>query len=337
MPVYGDMRFLEAAVESVLTQDFSDFELIIVDDGGRQDAVMAKLSCRDPRIRIVINKDNLGSAAAANRGIEAARADILARLDADDLAESTRLRRLLAALDGDRELGLVGSWFVTMDESGRASETIRLPSADLAIRWCSLFSNPFCQSAIAFRRSCFEAAGRYRPELRSMEDYDLWSRMLTVSRGGNIPQALARYRLNSRGLTAKRDRSWDAQIDAVRQPRWDELGVAYDRDTANTLAIFVAGYDIPAVERRAAAYRTLLLLLSRFLAKQPLERAEDESVARHLVADTIRRIVADRSISYRALFGVWRSIRLDPIAISAVARGIMQRELRTLSWRSGSS
>jgi hypothetical protein len=68
MTVFNDMRFLEAAVESVLIQDFSDFELLIVDDGARQDAIMAGLAHRDPRIRIVVNKENLGPGAAANHG-----------------------------------------------------------------------------------------------------------------------------------------------------------------------------------------------------------------------------------------------------------------------------
>ncbi len=154
MTVCNDTRFLDAAVESVLVQDFSDFELVIVDDGARQDAIMAGLAHRDPRVRIVANKENLGPGAAANRGIEVARADILVRLDADDLAEPTRLRCLVAAFDADPELGVVGSWFATMKETGETAEVIRLPQTDLEIRWCFLFSNPFCQSATAFRRSC---------------------------------------------------------------------------------------------------------------------------------------------------------------------------------------
>src|SRR5437764_12813161 len=83
MTVGSDIRFLQAAVESILVQDFSDFELVIVDDETeRRNATVAALVPRDPRIRIVVNDKNLGTAAAANRGIEAARADIIARLDA---------------------------------------------------------------------------------------------------------------------------------------------------------------------------------------------------------------------------------------------------------------
>ena len=90
MTVHNDLRFLDAAVESILVQDFKDLELIIVDDGTHQGAVMERLVERDPRICLIVNAENLGAAAAANRGIEHARADIIARLDADDIAEPRR-------------------------------------------------------------------------------------------------------------------------------------------------------------------------------------------------------------------------------------------------------
>ena len=90
MTVYNDMRFLDAAVDSILRQEFRDLELIIVDDGTGQDAIFDALARRDPRIRIVVNPANLGTAEAANRGIEVARGDIIARLDADDVAEPAR-------------------------------------------------------------------------------------------------------------------------------------------------------------------------------------------------------------------------------------------------------
>jgi glycosyltransferase involved in cell wall biosynthesis len=332
MTVYGDLRFLQAAIGSVLTQDFSDFELLIVDDGGHHDDVMASLARRDPRIRVVMNEHNLGPAAAANRGIAATRADIIVRLDADDIAEPTRIGRLVAALDADATLGLVGSWFETMTESGEPLELIRLPETDVEIRWCYLFSNPFCQSAVAFRRSCFEAAGGYRPELRALEDYDLWARMLAICRAGNIPEALARYRLNTAGSTATHAQDWRATIDGLREQHWSVLGVAYDRMIAQDIATFVAGYDVSPIEVRPAAYRALLTLLHRFLAKPcPFRRKEDDMLARRLAQDSIKRMAADQSLAFLGLMKIWRlAWKIHPAAALAVTGTVAQSALRKI-------
>ena len=296
MTVYNDLRFLDAAVESVLTQDFCNLELIIVDDGAREEATMARLAERDPRIRLIINSENVGTAAAANRGIECARADIIARLDADDIAEPSRIRRMISALDDDPQLGLVGTWFGTMTENGELFESIRLPTTDLEIRWSLLFSNPFCHSSVAFRRVCFDAIGGYRAELRTFEDYELWSRMLTVCRAGNIPQQLTRYRLNPKGLMATHGKD-STFLDALRQAYWRKLGVPYDREIAQDIAIFNAGYHMPKGRRRDA-FVVFLKLLRRFLgAPRPNERSEDRAVARQLVHETLARIRAQQSMS----------------------------------------
>jgi glycosyltransferase involved in cell wall biosynthesis len=328
MTVYNDLRFLDAAVESVLVQDLKDFELIIVDDGTHQSAVMERLAGRDPRICLIVNAENVGAAAAANRGIERARADIIARLDADDIAEPTRIRRLLSALDDDPQLGLVGTWFTTMTENGEPSETIRLPTTDLEIRWCFLFSNPFCHSSVAFRRLCFDAVGGYRPELRVLEDYDLWSRILTACRAGNIPEPLTRYRLNTKGLTATRGADL-ALMDAVRERYWKELGVPFDRGVARHIATLVAGYDILPKEGRPEAFAVILRLLYRFLgAPRRIERREEDgAVARRLVRETIARIQSQQSMIFAILMETWRltgRAYLFPAAIGLL-QGIARR------------
>jgi glycosyltransferase involved in cell wall biosynthesis len=199
MTVYNDLRFLDVAVDSILRQEFRDLELVIVDDGTGEDALFKALERRDPRIRIVVNPTNLGTAAAANRGIDTARADIILRLDADDIAEPTRVGRLVAALADDPQLGLIGSWCTLIDEAGQPHRVERMRETDLEIRWTILFHNPFYQSTAAFRRSCFEAAGRYKIEKLISEDHYLWFHMLPLCRARNIAEPLVRYRLNPRG------------------------------------------------------------------------------------------------------------------------------------------
>lgn len=296
MTVYTDQRFLDAAVNSILTQEFDDLELIIVDDGTGQDAVFQELARRDPRIRLVTNPTNLGTAAAANRGIEAARGDIILRLDADDIAEPTHVGRHVAALDEDSELGLVGNAVTLIDEADRVVGAQRMPETDLEIRWTILFHNPFYHSTIAYRRGCFEAAGHYRIDELVSQDHYLWFDMLGLCRARNLAEPLTRYRLNTLGLTATNAKNARNRTHPIRQATWARLGLTYDLYDdafAQDLTNFIRGHVI-ATERRAAAYGKLLGVLKTFLAaSRPFNRAADADAATRLAHDIVERMLAN--------------------------------------------
>lgn len=302
MTAYNDLRFLDEAVNSVLQQDFRDLELVIVDDGTGEDALFRSLQQRDPRIRIVVNPSNIGTAAAANRGIEAARADIIVRLDADDIAEPTRVGRLVSALAEDPELGLVGSWCTHVDEAGRPKGLQQMPVSDIEIRWTILFHNPFYHSAVAYRRSCFEAAGRYRTEELVSQDHYLWFDMLPHCRARNIPESLARYRLNPRGLIAANTRNARARTHKIREALWARIGLTYDLydDTlARDLSQFLQGRELP-VDKRMPAYRSLLTVLRAFLAApRPLARVADRAAVRQMTETIISRMLASPPAGWR--------------------------------------
>ena len=109
--------------------------------------------------------------------------------------------RLVEALADDPGLGLVGSSATVIDEAGKVLGVWPAPETDVEIRWTILFHNPFYHSAVAFRRSLFEHAGRYRPHELISQDHYLWFDMLPFCRAMNVQEPLTRYRLNSRGLS----------------------------------------------------------------------------------------------------------------------------------------
>ena len=307
MTVYTDQRFLDAAVDSILAQEFGDLELIIVDDGTGQDAVFQALARRDPRIRIVVNPTNLGTAAAANRGIEAARADIILRLDADDVAEPTHVGRLVAALADDPQLGLVGSSVTLIDEADQVHYVQAMPQTDLEIRWTILFYNPFYHSAVAYRRSCFEAAGHYRIEELVSQDHYLWFQMLPLCRMRNLAEPLTRYRMNALGLSMANSKNWRNRTHPIREALWTRIGLTYDLYDdafAQDMSRFLRGHEI-ATERRVTAYRKLLGVLRAFLAaSQPFARAEDADDAQRLAHSTVARMLASPPVRLREVLEV---------------------------------
>jgi glycosyltransferase involved in cell wall biosynthesis len=334
MTVYQDQRFLDAAVDSILEQEFCDFEFIIVDDGTGQDAVFQALQRRDPRIRIVINPTNLGTAAAANRGIEAARADIIVRLDADDVAEPTHIGHLVAALAGDRRLGLVGSSVTLIDEADQLHGVQRMPETDLEIRWTILFHNPFYHSTVAYRRNCFEAAGRYKNDELVSQDHYLWFQMLPLCRARNLAEPLTRYRLNSLGLTARNAKNARNRTHQIRETLWALLGLPYDLYDdafAQDLTEFIRGNEISAIERRAAAYDKLLTVLHLFIAaSRPFAHPEDAEASQRLTQGIVARILANPPAGPLQMLSVchlcWRVDR------RATASATMARLASELKW-----
>jgi glycosyltransferase involved in cell wall biosynthesis len=312
MSAYNDLRFLDIAVESALRQDFTDFEFIIVDDGTGETAVFEALRQRDPRIRIIVSPRNLGGASAGNLGIGHARSDIIVRLDADDVCMPTRVGKLVAALEQDPGLGLVGSAVEFINEAGDVFGGQEMPQTDLEIRWTILFHNPFFHPAVAFRRSIFERAGRYRPEEAVSYDHYMWFDMLPFCRARNLPDHLAQYRWNPRGLTGTHRAKPRNRTHRIREALWKDLGLAYDLyddDLADHISAFVRGETIAAPEQRLPAYEAILKVTRAFVKSAPGKNGNDKAATQRLAGRIVERMLQDpplagkdRSKLYRLCF-----------------------------------
>ena len=271
MGVYREFRFLDAAVDSILAQDFPDFELILVDDGNQRDDLFAALVARDPRLRVVTHAVNRGHAAALNSGIAAARADIIARMDSDDIAMPDRFSQQYAALAQDPGLGIVGSAVQLMDMAGLPGRIQHMPQTDLEVRWTILFHNPFYHPTVMFRRTLFNSAGGYRASLVTSEDHYMWFDMLPHGRMVNLTVPLLQYRINPTGMTANHATSPRARTHAIRQQLWADIGLTYDLfddALAGVISRFLRGHPAPP-NMQQAAFAVLNRVLDAYLAAPP--------------------------------------------------------------------
>jgi glycosyltransferase involved in cell wall biosynthesis len=293
MAVGPDLRFLDQAVDSVLGQELSDLELVLVDDATGRGDVFEAIARRDPRVVVLTNEHNVGAATSANRGIAASRGEIIARLDADDVAEPAHVGNLVAALDADPGLGVVGSAVTLIDEADREHGVRPMPESDLEIRWTILFHNPFFHSAVAFRRELFDQVGGYRDDELISQDHYLWHALLGVTRAANLPDPLTRYRINSQGLTAGGEaHDPRGRTHAIREAEWGRLGLTYDLyddHPAAEISALLRHEGLPAVGSRMPAYRTLLTVLDAVLRdsrrRAPVrDRADRRRLAERLMA-----------------------------------------------------
>lgn len=196
LPVYNGAPFLHESIDSILAQNFSDFELIVINDGSHDNSGSIAESYSDKRIRYVDQK-NHGLPATLNIGMEMAKGDILIRHDQDDISLPGRIARQVQALDEDPTLGVVGCWAEIIDENGvRDGRTHCHPTELAALRTEVLFNTPFVHSSVAIRKSTLQALGGYStdPERQPPEDFELWSRLLRISNATNIPEVLVHYR-----------------------------------------------------------------------------------------------------------------------------------------------
>lgn len=194
MPVRNTIRFVDEAIESVLVQTYSAFEFVIVDDGST-DGSWEKLltwAGQDNRIRLTRSPLSPGPVPSSNHAVSLASADIVARMDSDDIAHPDRLERQLRVISEASDVVLVGSLWEAIDSGGRIVRPRDRSQMDIR-----RLRAPFCHGSIMFRRSAFDAAGGYRDECAFWEDTDLYFRMARLGRILVLPETLHRYRFSN--------------------------------------------------------------------------------------------------------------------------------------------
>jgi GT2 family glycosyltransferase len=205
LPVYDAERYLAEAIESILAQTFSDFELLAIDDGSRDGslALLEEYARRDPRVRLVC-RTHTGLVATLNAGLALARGELVARMDADDVALPRRLELQVARLDRDPDLVCVGGAYEVIDAKGRRIDLVRPPEAPEQILAAALEGrSPICHPAALYRRERVIGVGGYDVEVPVAQDYDLWLRLMDVGRLANLSEIVLRLRYHEHSVSER--------------------------------------------------------------------------------------------------------------------------------------
>jgi hypothetical protein len=197
MPIYNAERYVREAVASILRQTFTDFELLIFDDGSSdRSAAVAEEACGgDPRVRL-FRESHAGYATWLREGVRHARGEFIARMDADDVCRSQRFALQLDFLRRHPACSAVGGAVLLIDPEGRPIRELRAPLAHEEIDALLLRGrgDAVVHPAVMLRRAALVAAGGYRPETEPAEDLDLYLRLAERGRLANLPDTLLDYR-----------------------------------------------------------------------------------------------------------------------------------------------
>lgn len=198
MSVYNGERFLGFAIESILKQDFADFEFLILDDGSSDSTpdIITTYAAGDSRIRPII-RENRGLIVSLNQMLEEASAPIIARMDADDISKPMRFTAQMAFLDANPDYGVIGCWSEDIDENGRP---MKVDGCDQPLTHAAMLrainegGQLICHPSAMYRRDIVRSVGGYHAAFKHCEDLDLWLRLASVTKLANLQERLLRYR-----------------------------------------------------------------------------------------------------------------------------------------------
>ena len=201
---YNRQDFIREAIESVLTQSFTDWELLIIDDAStdQTQSIANEYIAKDARIKYYKNDKNLGIARTRNRGLELARGEYIAPLDSDDVwLDKNKLQKQVEFLDINQDYALLGGGIMHIDAKSKNIKKVLYPVYDSMIRNIILQFNPFPQSSLLYRKKAALECGGYSESYQISDDYDLWLKMGLKYKFTNIPQVLTGYRIHTSNIT----------------------------------------------------------------------------------------------------------------------------------------
>lgn len=223
--VYNGARFLAATLDSLLSQTWTDFELIVVDDGSSDATpqLLAEYAAREPRISLLHNPTRQGVSAARNRALAVSRGRYVAISDADDCSYPQRLEKQVAFLDEHPEIGVVSSGISWLDETGQPLHKEQRPADDGVLRWRLHFSPPVVHTASMLRRRWLQAVGGYDEAKPCAVDYDLWLRLAPYTKFHNLQEELVVRRNHRQRISVQHDEEQNRIASQIAQSALTKL------------------------------------------------------------------------------------------------------------------
>ena len=199
MPCYNCVNYIAEAIDSILKQTLKEIELIIIDDNSTDGSLKIIKSFDDKRIRVIKHSPNKGISYTLNDGIKSAKADFIARMDADDISVPDRLEKQYKSFQANKKIAVVGTFVKVIDQDKNYVYTHINPISDSEIRKAFAYSFPIWPGSQMWRKTSLIKAGLFDENLPTSEDIELTLRICQVGKAENISEPLYIYRKNNSG------------------------------------------------------------------------------------------------------------------------------------------
>lgn len=227
MPVFNAERYVQEAVQSILAQTITDFELIVINDGSTDGTLqlLQQLQAQDNRI-VLVSRENRGLVATLNEGLALAQGQWIARMDADDIALPHRFERQLQWLERT-DADICGTWVQVF--GGTEKRVLMHPCSDAAIKIALYFGSVIAHPTVMMRATAAQQL-QYEPAWEKCEDYDLWQRAAQEHwKMANVPEVLLMYRVHEMQISTEAHVFQQELTQRIRRRHWlqmpSELGI----------------------------------------------------------------------------------------------------------------
>lgn len=197
LPVFNAEKYLKESIDSCLSQSFTDFELIAVNDASTDNSlqILNQFNNRDSRVKVITveKQESLGN--VLNIGIKIAQGKYIARMDADDIMAFDRLKKQVEFLETHTDHVLVGGQIEIINEESEIVRTRKYPEEDTQLRKNLFIFQPFVHPAIMMRRESLIKANMYPENLKKVEDVKLMFKLSKIGKFANLNSVVLRYRV----------------------------------------------------------------------------------------------------------------------------------------------
>ncbi|HLP51911.1 MAG TPA: glycosyltransferase family 2 protein [Chitinophagales bacterium] len=229
MPVYNGASYLATAIDSILNQTFTDFELLLINDGSTDSSENIIHSYADPRIRYIKNETNIRLIATLNKGIELCRGKYIVRMDADDISELNRLQLQYDFMESHPGIALCGSWFKMF---GEQNNIIKYTGTHDAIRMKMLYQCHFCHPSVIIRTAMIKTIEpKFDAAFIHAEDYEFFARITEKFETANIQRVLLNYRFHAGSVSTQNKSTQVSNSVIIKKRMFAKMGIdATDED-----------------------------------------------------------------------------------------------------------
>ena len=314
MPVYNAERYLRPAIDSVLNQMFNDFELIIIEDASNDSTreIVAEYAERDPRVIAVVNDKNLGLTPSLNKGLDLARGEFIARMDADDISHPERFEKQVSYLRSNSDVCMIATSRERIDEEGNTISSYSETDGKEGLRERMKVTCSVAHGSVMFRRKEVIELGKYRDGIPYAEDYDLWLRIMEKYNIDVLPDILYKFRLThqSRSIAdSKQDKHYHKLVRQFAKEREIHGRDSYEEHAGEVIRVKTSPRH---KEEMYHLHRGLEYLASNFQTKA---RGEFWKCAKHRPTRALYWLLIVISIMPLVVLGlmrkIWRRIRTD--------------------------
>ena len=237
LPVYNCEKYIFEAVESILNQTYTHFELLIIDDCSTDATLQICKSFQDDRIVIIEKEKNSGYTNSLNYGISIAKGKYIARMDGDDISLPERFKKQVTFLEANEDVVLCGTWLGIIG----STNVIKLPENHTDIKLGLLKGNCMAHPSVMIKKQILnELYVVYDILKEPAEDYDLWVRLLAIGKLHNLKEVLLNYRVHNMQVSQKREQQQLESSLKSRIQMLEYLNYSFDNDELHLLKKIIA-------------------------------------------------------------------------------------------------